>query len=148
MMNLRPAILDQGLDAAVQWLASSFERRTGIKTACRGLDKAPRLSKDIELTAYRTAQEALTNIAKHAACSRVSIEMSDAEEVLTLEISDNGKGIAKAEMDKPQSFGLKGLQERARTVGGWLDISSRAGKGTSIILSIPLQSPSRDASPT
>ena len=139
MMNLRPAILDQGLEAAVQWLTSSFERRTAIKVNVRSSHQLPRLNKDVELTAYRTAQEALTNIAKHAECSQVNIELSDAEEVLTLEISDNGRGIAKSELDKPKSFGLKGLQERARTVGGWLDISTRSGKGTSIILSIPLQ---------
>ena len=138
MMNLRPAILDQGLEAAVQWLTSSFERRTGIKTLFRSMHKPLRLSKDIELTAYRTAQEALTNISKHAECTQVTIELSDAEEVLTLEITDNGKGISKIELDKPTSFGLKGLQERARTVGGWLDISTHSGKGTSIILSIPL----------
>lgn len=140
MMDLRPAILDQGLEAAVQWLGSSFERRTGIKTQLLPTHKQLQLSKDIEITAYRTAQEALTNISKHAECNRVTIELSDAEGVLTLEISDNGKGISKMDLDNPQSFGLKGLQERARTVGGWLDISSRSGEGTSIILSIPLHS--------
>ena len=95
------------------------------------------------MTAYRTAQEALTNIAKHAACSQVKVDISDAGGVLTLEVADNGCGIANAALAKPKSFGLKGLSERARTVGGWLDISSRAGSpdaggGTSIILSIPL----------
>lgn len=138
MMDLRPAILDQGLEAAVDWLAGGFEKRTGIKTRFRPSHQKMELPKAIQLTAYRTAQEALTNIAKHAQCSQVSIELSDAEQVLTLEITDNGKGIAPSEFEKPQSFGLKGLQERAKTVGGWLDISTRSGKGTSIILSIPL----------
>jgi signal transduction histidine kinase len=138
MMNLRPAILDQGLEAALQWLTQSFEKRTGIKTALRTSRRAPALSKSVELTTYRTAQEALTNIAKHAQCSQVLVELSDAEDVLTLEVTDNGQGISGAELAKPESFGLKGLRERARTANGWLDISTRSGQGTSIILSIPL----------
>lgn len=138
MMNLRPAILDQGLEAAVDWLAGEFERRTGIRTLVRAAVRQPALSKAIQLTAYRTAQEALTNISKHARCSEVRLELSDAEGVLTLEITDNGQGIQPPERNKAKTFGLKGLQERARTVGGWLDVSSREGAGTSITLSVPL----------
>lgn len=138
MMNLRPAILDQGLFAAVQWLAASFERRTGIKTVLRTNNEQLTASKPIQLTAYRTAQEALTNISKYADCSLVQIELSDAEDFLTVEITDNGKGISEQELNKPQSFGIRGLHERAKAVGGWLDISTHEGKGTSIILSIPL----------
>lgn len=138
MMNLRPAILDQGLEAAVEWLAGEFERRTSIRTQVRAALRQPGISKSVQLTAYRTAQEALTNISKHARCSEVRIELSDAEGVLTLEITDNGQGIQPPERSKPKAFGLKGLQERARTEGGWLDVSSRAGAGTSITLSVPL----------
>jgi len=137
-MNLRPAILDQGLEAAIDWLAGEFERRTGTRTTVRTTLRQPTLSKNIQLTAYRTAQEALTNISKHARCSEVRIELSDAESVLTLEITDNGQGIQPKERNKTTAFGLKGLQERARTAGGWLDVSSREGEGTSITLSIPL----------
>jgi two-component system sensor histidine kinase UhpB len=96
------------------------------------------LSKEIQLVAYRTAQEALTNISKYANCSRVIIDLSDAENVLTLEVKDNGKGISTEALVKPKAFGLRGLQERARTVGGWLDISTHHEQGTSIILSVPL----------
>lgn len=139
MMNLRPAILDQGLQAAIEWLATEFERRTGIRTTLRASLRGNPLDKAIELTAYRTAQEALTNVSKHARCSAVRLELSDAEDVLTLEITDNGQGMAEADRQKPQSFGLKGLAERARTVGGWLDIGTRTGEGTSITLTIPLK---------
>ena len=138
MMNLRPAILDQGLQAAIEWLAREFERRTGVRTLVRAGLRSPTTDKAVQLTAYRTAQEALTNISKYARCTQVRIELSDAEDVLTLEVTDDGQGIPPGERDKPRAFGLKGLQERARTTGGWLDISSRAGQGTSIILSIPL----------
>lgn len=139
MMNLRPAILDQGLVAAVQWLAEGFRKRTGIEATVMAPAERIDLSKAIQLVAYRTAQEALTNIVKYAQCTQVALELSDAEGVLTLEIRDNGKGIAKTELIKPKAFGLKGLHERAKTVGGWLDVSSHQGRGTSIILSVPLR---------
>ena len=138
MMNLRPSILDQGLFAAVQWLASSFERRTGIKTVLRANNEEIFPEKSVQLAAYRTTQEALTNISKYAQCSLVQIEISDAENFLTMEISDNGIGISAQEMQKPDAFGIRGLHERAKAVGGWLDVSSRQGAGTSVILSVPL----------
>lgn len=139
MMNLRPSILDQGLFAAVQWLAHGFEKRTGIKTILRTNNDLLAPPKSVQLAAYRTAQEALTNISKYAQCSQVQIELSDAEDVLTLEINDNGKGISLAELRNPAAFGIRGLHERAKTVGGWLDVSTRPGAGTSIILSVPLK---------
>ncbi len=142
MMNLRPPILEQGLVAAVQWLAAGFERRTGVPARVHTSSDTLHTSADIQLVAYRTAQEALTNISKHAACSKVDIDLSDREAVLTLEVSDDGQGMDLQAQNKPKAFGLKGLQERARTVGGWLDISSRPGHGTSVILSVPLTSPS------
>lgn len=138
MMNLRPSILDQGLVPALQWLISSFEKRTGISTTLEAPRIEASLDRAIELTAYRTTQEALTNVSKHAKCSAVRVEMSDSEGVLTLEITDDGQGISGADLEKPRSFGVRGLQERAKSAGGWLDISSIPGKGTSIILSIPL----------
>ncbi|MEY4736756.1 MAG: hypothetical protein RL302_1075 [Pseudomonadota bacterium] len=138
MMNLRPSILDQGLVPALQWLVSSFEKRTGIRTTLKAPHGDVSLDRAIELTAYRTTQEALTNVSKHAKCMDVRIEMSNSEGVLTLEITDDGQGISAADLEKPRSFGVRGLQERAKSAGGWLDISSVPGKGTSIILSIPL----------
>ena len=86
----------------------------------------------MQLVAYRTTQEALTNVAKYASPSKVVIDLSDREGVLTSEIADDGCGISPEMRMKPKAFGLKGLQERARTVGGWLDISSQPGKGTCI----------------
>ena len=80
----------------------------------------------------------MTNISKHAKCDQVTIDLTDSGNVLTLEISDNGCGFTPAEQGKPKAYGLKGLQERAKSVGGWLDISTHGGKGTSIILSVPL----------
>jgi signal transduction histidine kinase len=146
MMNLRPAILDQGLLAALQWLSESFHTRTGIKATVQANHASIQTNQAIALTAYRTAQEALTNASKHAQCSQVKIELSDAEGVLTLEISDNGQGISPEQLQKPTAFGIRGLKERAKVVGGWLDISSQVGQGTSLILSIPLNQDGKAAS--
>ena len=138
MKNLRPAILDQGLAAAVEWLATSFTQRTGVRVLLRNTSTGREIPKAIELVAYRSAQEALTNITKHSQCDLVEIELCDARDVLTLEVRDNGVGISPDALDKPKAFGLRGLQERAKTVAGWLDISSYDKRGTSIILSVPL----------
>ena len=140
MMNLRPPILDQGLVAAIQWLAESFQKRTGVATSFHSSGERIETGKEIAMVAYRTAQEALTNISKHAACSKVTIDLSDAEGVLTLELSDDGRGLDRAALSKAKAFGLRGLRERAKTVDGWLDVSSHEGTGTSVILSVPLTS--------
>ena len=143
MMNLRPAVLDQGLGPALEWLVAGFARRTqlDVRLNCQlGANNSGsiRMPKPVELTAYRTAQEALTNAAKHAACTSLRIDCTDAQNLLTLEISDNGTGIAESDRHKPRSFGLQGLGERAKTVGGWLDIGRASSGGTCITLSVPL----------
>lgn len=138
MHNLRPAILEQGLVAAVQWMAARFERRTGITTTVRTGSEPVQLPAGVPLVAYRTAQEALTNVSKHAGASRVDIELSVDGGVLTLEVKDNGQGLAPGALGKARSFGIRGLHERAATVGGWVDLSS-GPRGTSLILSVPLR---------
>ncbi len=140
MMNLRPAILDQGLVAAVQWLAAGFVRRTNMNTQVNVNCGHSLIDKAVQLVAFRTAQEALTNISKYAKCTHVTIDLTDTEGHLTLEVRDNGQGILMNELEKPKSFGISGLRERARTVGGWLDVSAHPGSGTAIILSVPLKS--------
>ena len=142
MMNLRPPVLDQGLVAAVQWLASGFERRSGVATQVRSNATVIHLPPEVQLVAYRTAQEALTNASKYAQAQTIHIDMADTGGVFTLEISDDGRGLEDGALTKPKSFGLTGLRERAKTVDGWLDISSLSGQGTSIILSVPLRPPS------
>jgi signal transduction histidine kinase len=137
MHNLRPAILEQGLVAALHWLASRFEKRTGIDCEIRLPADAPELPAGVPLVAYRTAQEALTNVTKHAQATRVQLDLALAGGVLSLEISDNGRGLSADDLAKARSFGIRGLHERAGTVGGWVDLTSGAG-GTTLILSIPL----------
>ena len=76
---------------------------------------------------------------------RVDIELSLDSGVLTLEIRDNGRGIAPGDLAKERSFGIRGLHERAATVGGWVDLSSTPGAGTSLILTVPLAADAIDA---
>lgn len=138
MLSLRPAVLDQGLVAAIHWLGENFSKRTGTQVAIQAHMRHEQLPRAIELTAYRTAQEALTNISKYAQCTQVKIELTVDADFLTLEISDNGLGIDDDNTRKTGGFGLRGLKERAKTVGGWLDVSSKSGQGTAITLSIPM----------
>ena len=149
MQNLRPAILEQGLVAALNWMTSSFARRTGIVCEFRTgrerdahherLDPQQRLRlpPGVPLVAYRTAQEALTNASKHAQATKVVVDLSFSAGVLSLEISDNGRGLGASELEKSGSFGIRGLHERATTVRGWVDLSSSPA-GTTLILSVPL----------
>ncbi len=145
MHNLRPAILEQGLVAALQWMTARFERRTGIEAGLRIGEERLELPPGVPLVAYRTAQEALTNVSKHAQATRVDIELSLDSGVLTLEIRDDGRGIAPGDLAKERSFGIRGLHERAATVGGWVDLSASPGGGTSLILTVPLAQDAIDA---
>ncbi len=137
MHNLRPAILEQGLIAALQWIAARFEKGTGIECAVRLPRALPELPAGVPLVAYRAAQEALTNVGKHAQASRVQLDLSLAGGMLSLEISDDGRGVSQDDLAKARSFGIRGLRERAGTVGGWVDLSS-GPHGTTLILSVPL----------
>lgn len=141
MRNLRPAILDQGLVPSIRWLASSFEQRTATKVEIRTTTEDLMLPPDVMLTAYRTTQEALTNVTKHAEGSNARIDISHLGSTLTVEIADDGPGLAPSALQKQNSYGLRGLAERAKSVGGWLDISSMPDAGTTITLSIPLVPP-------
>jgi signal transduction histidine kinase len=126
-------------------MTARFERRTGIEAGLRIGEERLELPSGVPLVAYRTAQEALTNVSKHSQATKVGIELSLDSGVLTLEICDNGKGIAAGDLAKERSFGIRGLHERAATVGGWVDLSSTPGHGTSLILTVPLAQDAIDA---
>jgi signal transduction histidine kinase len=138
MHNLRPAILEQGLVAALQWMGARFEKRTGVACQFRSShEELPELPAGVPLVAYRTAQEALTNVSKHAQATQVTIDLTLARGVLSLEVADNGVGLTREDLAKARSFGIRGLHERASTVGGTIDLSSD-GRGTTLLLTLPL----------
>lgn len=137
MHNLRPAILEQGLVAALQWMATRFEKRTGIECVLHTRGDGLSLPLGVPLVAYRCAQEALTNVSKHSHATRVRLDLLHAADMLSLEISDNGRGLSDADLAKTRSFGIRGMHERAVTVGGWVELSSSV-RGTTLMLSIPM----------
>lgn len=145
MRNLRPAVLDQGLMAALQWLTRTFAERTGLDVTLHGRLARAALPPRVEMAAYRTVQEALTNVLKHAQARRVRVEVSDLEDHLTIEVADDGRGAAPEALRKERSFGLLGLRERAQAVGGWLDVVTAPGEGMTLILSVPLSEAARRA---
>jgi signal transduction histidine kinase len=147
MHNLRPAILDQGLAPALQWMAHRFEKRNNVVCQFRTSHDSMQLPIGVPLVAYRFAQEALTNVSKHAGATRVTIDLSLTRGVLSLEVSDNGRGLSNDDLAKARSFGLRGLQERAGTVGGWVDVSS-SGTGTDLLLSVPIRGASAQSGET
>ncbi len=136
MMSLRPSILDAGLVAALEWLTRDFGRRTGIKTTFSTNREEIDASSEISTAAFRICQESLTNVLRHADASTVRIELFADAKNLTIEIRDNGRGVSHADFTKIGVFGIVGMRERARSLGGWLEIDTSAD-GTSVMLSLP-----------
>jgi signal transduction histidine kinase len=135
--SLRPAILDQGLNAALEWQAHEFERHAGIPCRFQTNDEEIELDAGQATGVFRVFQEALTNVAKHAHAKHVDVQVFADGEHVTLEVRDDGVGVAARDLDKPESFGVRGMQERVHHLGGWLDVSGAPGQGTTIMLSIP-----------
>ena len=134
--DLRPAVLDQGIVPALEWLTGQFAQRTGIETHFDS-NRDDELDPATSITLYRVCQEALTNVTKHAEATRVDVHLFLAADQVHLEIADNGKGLISGDQNKPSSFGLAGMHERARNLNGSVDISGAADQGTTVMLSLP-----------
>jgi len=140
--ELRPAALDElGLAAAVEGLLDRFESTQGVRVKQRVALRfesgaAPdRLSSDIESTIYRVVQEALTNVAKHSRASRVSVEITEGLDEVTISVADDGIGF---DTEEPSAgFGLVGMQQRIAMVGGSLELQSADPGGTRVRAVIP-----------
>ncbi len=140
--DLRPSQLDDlGLVAAVDWYVREFEERSGISASLVIKGDSFRLPSEFETVLFRIAQEALTNVAKHAQADEASVVLSFAPTRIRMTISDNGRGFDPAEMirrDQPASWGLMGIQERALLLGGQYEIDSAPGGGTRIRVDAPV----------
>jgi PAS domain S-box-containing protein len=137
--ELRPSVLDHlGLVAAVEWQAREFEKLTGIVVRLSLSSARSAVQGTVATTVFRMLQEALTNVARHAAATCVEIALEVREQVLTLRVADNGRGISPAERTDPHSLGLVGLRERAIACAGDLVIEGRPGEGTTLTVRIPL----------
>ena len=138
IIELRPAVLDElGLPAAIQWQAVEFENRTGIHCHIKKLELDKVLDANIATATFRILQEALDNVEKHSAATRVTISFGMVEPNLVLEVLDNGKGIDPHKLEDPGSTGIIGIRERVIALGGQLEVHGQAGKGTRLSVSIP-----------
>lgn len=137
-LELRPAIIQRlGLAAAAKWVASDFERRTGLR--CRFQCTPPELGTDAaqSLALFRILQECLTNVARHARATAATIDLTGSAAGTTLCVRDNGVGIALAVLEDAQALGLAGIRERATACGGTASFESPAGGGTLVTVRLP-----------
>ena len=140
--ELRPSPLEKGLVVAIGAYVAEWSRHfdVAIDIHTAGLDNS-RLPSQVELILYRIAQEALNNVAKHAAATRVALILERRDERAVLVVEDNGRGFdvtSAASQLKHKRLGITGMRERAALASGTLNVESEPGKGTSVIVRIPL----------
>ena len=139
--DLRPGLLDDlGLVAALEWQAAEFERRMGISCAFsldRGLEDLT-LDPDTSTALFRVAQEALTNVARHAQATQAQVRLTREGDEIRLEVIDNGRGASMEDLLDRRSLGLLGMRERMRARGGECEIGGVPGSGTMVVASMPL----------
>ncbi len=138
--ELRPGMLDDlGLAASIEWQARDFQKRTGI--VCTVIMPAEELppARTQSLAIFRIFQEALTNVERHAHARHIDVKLSASDEMITLLVRDDGRGIQAREISNMSSLGLMGMRERAKRLGGTFDIQGAPDKGTLLRVSIPVQ---------
>ncbi|MEO6405644.1 MAG: PAS domain S-box protein [Ferruginibacter sp.] len=136
---LRPSILDDlGLIAAMEWQSEEFEKRSEIKSMFSSNVNVVEINNEIATGIFRIYQESLTNVLRHADATQVNAFMQIKDNVLILNISDNGKGFNAVEIQNKKTLGLLGMKERTMLMGGSYEINSKPGKGTAVIIIVPL----------
>ena len=136
--DLRPHVLDLGLNAAVAWQITDFRRRTGIACELFEHEGEIALSDGCATALFRILQESLTNISRHAHASSVEIHLEVQRDKIAMTISDDGVGLPATAERKPGSFGLIGIEERVKILGGTVSITSSPGTGTTVAVTVPL----------
>jgi PAS domain S-box-containing protein len=138
--DLRPAVLDElGLIPALLELFENYTKQTGVQVRFRHKNVERRFAPEVETTAYRIVQEALTNAARHAGAGGVTVRVWAAQDLLSVQIEDGGRGFdAEAVLAMSRSSGLAGMRERVMLLNGQLTIDSKAGAGTQITAELPL----------
>jgi signal transduction histidine kinase len=138
-VELRPAALDDfGLEAALERLTAAFAEQTGMKVELKSRLHDDRLPEEVETVLYRIVQEALTNIAKHSAAGRVSIVVTQKAGSVGAIIEDDGRGFDPGS-DVDGGIGLIGMRERVALLDGSLAIESAPGKGTTLVVEVPVR---------
>lgn len=143
MNELRPPVLDLGLQAALEWQAAEFRKRSGLECVLvlPGEEALAGVSPELATVLFRAAQEALSNVRRHAAARRVAITLAAGDGALSLSVADDGVGMARAGAGRrsgDDTFGLIGMRQRAAALGGRLDIVAPAGGGCRLTLSFDL----------
>jgi len=143
-LDLRPSLLDDlGLVPALRWYADRMARRAGFEARLDLADFEPRLPPEVETACFRIAQEALTNIARHAQARQVRLSLDVIDGEVHLVIADNGAGFdvrpAREQATRQgTSMGLLGMEERAMLAGGRIEIESAPGQGAEVRVTFPL----------
>ena len=139
--KLRPGVLDDlGLVAAIEWQAQDFQNRTGIECEFHSSLGELDIDRNRSTTIFRILQETLTNVARHAGASLVTIFLTEEAGDIVLIVEDNGRGIKDLEISDSKSLGLLGMRERALAFGGEVKIAGVPGKKTTVTLRIPVGS--------
>jgi PAS domain S-box-containing protein len=137
--DLRPGILDDfGLAAAIEWQLQEFEQRAGIECVFLGDAEDLALAPQAATALFRILQETLTNVARHAEARHVEVRLESTAQGLVLEVQDDGRGIAPAEVEGSRSLGLLGMRERVRLLAGRLEIEGQPERGTRVRVTVPL----------
>jgi PAS domain S-box-containing protein len=140
---LHPPMLDEaGLEDAIRHYVDGFAKRSGIHVEMEVSPRFGRISQNVELTLFRVVQESLTNIQRHSGSRKALIRLDRNSEKITLEVRDKGRGIPGSPRTQTGAFplgvgvGIPSMHERAKQIGGWLDIETRSS-GTTVRVTIP-----------
>lgn len=150
---LHPPLLEElGLLAAIRWYSDGFQDRTGIKVSVEVPDELMRLSPDVEVALFRVVQESLTNVHRYSGSSTAQVRIQVQKQKLTLEVTDQGKGIGKETLTTPGSrsvgLGIQSMRERMRVFSGTLEITDLPTGGTRVMATLPIEGQERGDLPT
>jgi PAS domain S-box-containing protein len=138
--ELRPSVLDDlGLVSALQWQSEEFGKRSGIKIEFNSTVPLITVAKNIAVAIFRIYQESLTNVLRHANATIVITAFHQEDDQFVLKVIDNGNGFDVNKVDYKKTLGLLGMKERTLMIGGKYDITSVLGKGTTVVVSVPMQ---------
>lgn len=149
--DLRPSHLDDlGLPSALRWYANTLQERVKLEVHVEIQGEERPVPSAVKIALFRIAQEALTNVVKHAQAKRVQLVLTYADESVIVQVSDDGRGfdMESTSSSKRVSWGLKGMEERTSLLGGKFEVQSKSGQGTVVEVSIPyLQEETDENSP-
>lgn len=146
-----PLLAEMGLGQSLNQYVDNFAARNDIRAECIGCENMrERLPLTMETAIFRIIQEALANIIAHSGATMVTVQIERIEDLIRLEVRDNGRGFVPKEGPgaAKRQLGLVGMYDRAKLVGGQLQIYSQAGKGTRVVLNIPYHLHDEDSEPT